>query len=437
VVVASMVGVGVLTTSGYTVNAVGSNQLMLLLWVVGGVAALCAALTLAELSAALPKAGGEYIILLEAYGPLAAFLSGWVSFLLGFAAPIAAAADAAAAYLLAPLGLTGAMATNVERALASAGILVFAAVHISGHSRTVRVQIAITMLKLVLLACFVLAGFAAGWRNGGNLADRPPLDFSVVRAMTFALVYITYAYFGWNGASFLAGEVKNPGRTLPRAIMLGTSAVMLLYLIVNTIYALALPAAEIQRIAGSDPNAVKPIAELAAVRLFGPRWGSRLSVATGLMMLSSLSAYVLTGPRVIFAMARAGQFPAIAGRLSTRYRTPAVATGLLVALALVLLWTGSFNSIVMYASVGMALFSMLTISSVYVLRWRRPDLARPFRTPGYPVVPAVYLIVSALVITAVFCKDYESALVATYSLLSVAAGVPAYYLWHLLKRPAG
>jgi basic amino acid/polyamine antiporter, APA family len=434
VVVASMVGVGVLTTSGYTVAAVGSNQLMLLLWVLGGVGALCAALTLAELSAALPKAGGEYVILLEAYGPLAAFLSGWVSFLLGFAAPIAAAANAAAAYLLSPLGLTGPTAAYAERALGSATILVFAVIHTSGRRRTVSVQFVVTVIKLFLLVWFVLAGFAVGRGQMANLVDRPPLDGKVVYSMMFSLVYITYAYFGWNAASYLAGEVEHPGRTLPRAIVFGTAAVMLLYLSVNTVYALALPAAEIKQIATRQGfDAVKPIAELAAARLFGPVWASRLSVAAGLMMLSSLSAYVLTGPRVAFAMARAGQFPSIAGRLSTRYRTPVIATVLLVALALLLLWTGSFGTIVMYASVGMALFSMLTIGSVYVLRWRRPELARPFRTPGYPIVPAIYLILSALLVTAVFCESAESARVAAYSVLSIGAGVPAYYVWRLFK----
>ena len=135
-----------------------------------------------------------------------------------------------------------------------------------------------------------------------------------------------------------------------------------------------------------------PIAELAAKRLFGAKVADPLSIAIGVTLLASLSAYVLTGPRVAYAMARAGHFPAIAGRLTARSRTPAVATLLQVAWALVLLWTGSFESIVIYAGVGLALFSMLAVSSIYVLRWTRPDLPRPFRTPGYPIVPAIFLI---------------------------------------------
>jgi len=432
VVVASMVGVGVLTTSGFTVDSVGSNQLMLFLWLLGGVAALCAALTLAELSAALPRAGGDYVILYEAYGPLAAFLAGWVTFLLGNAAPIAASASASASYLLAPLHLSGAQGRLAEQGTASLAILIFAAIHISGQRRTVRVQVTITAIKLMLLGLFVVAGLAAGWRHAANLADRPALDLKTVGEMTFSLVYITYAYFGWNAASYLAGEISQPGRNLPRAIGLGTGAVVLLYLAMNAVYALALPAAEVRRIAHEQgPNAVAPIAELAAARLFGSRWAAPLSVAIGLMLLSSVSAYILTGPRVAYAMARAGQFPALAGRLSPRFRTPAIATALLAALSIGMLWTGSFKSIVIYASLGMALFSILTIAAVYVLRIRQPSLPRPFRTPGYPLVPAVYILVSVVLSVAVFMKQIE---IAAWSLASIVAGVPFYYVWRAVRR---
>src|SRR5262249_51741555 len=256
-----------------------------------------------------------------------------------------------------------------------------------------------------------------GWRHGANLADRPPVDLGVAAAMLFSMVYISYAYTGWNAAAYLAGEIDDPGRRLPRAILIGTAAVTLLYLGLNTVYALALPAAEVRRIAERDGfDAVAPIAELAARRLFGPALAAPFSFAIGLTLLASLSAYVLTGPRVALAMARAGHFPAIAGRLAARSGTPAVATWAQVAWSLVLLWTGSFESIVIYAGVGLALFSMLSVSSFYVLRRTRPDLPRPFRTPGYPVVPAVFLVASALLSVAAFV---ERPRISVYSLLSI------------------
>lgn len=429
VIVASMVGVGVLTTSGYTVNSVGSNQLMLVLWVVGGVSAVCAALTLAELSAALPRAGGEFVILYEAYGPLAAFLSGWVTFIMGFAAPTAAAANVSATYLLAPFRD---LPQVLKPALGSLAIVVFALIHVSGRQLTVRVQGSITIVKLLLLVIFVLAGLAIGWRNAAHLNDLPPLTWPTVTAMLFSLVYITYAYFGWNAASYLAGEVRDPARDLPLSIVLGTAAVTFLYLAINIVYALALSAAQVQQIAQPNPQAVEPIAELAATRLFGQQWAAPLSIAFGLMLLSSLSAYILTGPRIAYAMARADQFPAVAGRLWARYQTPAFATIILAGISLLMLWTGTFEQIMVFASVGMAIFSILTIGAVYVLRWRRPDLKRPFRTPGYPFIPAIYLLITALLIGASFGNE-RSRFVSFSSLVCIAAGIPFYGAWRLLR----
>jgi APA family basic amino acid/polyamine antiporter len=426
VIVASMVGVGVLTTSGFTVNDVGSNQLMLGLWVVGGVVAAAGALTLCELTAALPETGGDYVYLRESYGPLVAFLSGWVSFLIGFAAPAAASAFGASKYLTAPLNLSGTTAETVQRALATVLTLAFAAVHVSGRGLTARVQGWVTALKLALLVLFMVAGLAAGRSHAANLADRPPLADWPVLAMLASLVYINYAYIGWNAASYLAGEFVDPQRQLPRAILLATVGVVLLYVGLNVVYALALSANDVRGIVRSEGiEAVAPIAERAARRLFGPRLSEPFSVAVGLMLLSSLSAYVLTGPRVVYAMAVAGQFPRVAARLTRRAGTPVVATVLQTCCTLAFLWVSTLASLVEYASIGLAIFSILAVSSVYVLRWRRPDLSRPFRTPGYPVTPLLFLVPTALLTGAAFA---QRATVSTYAVLSILAGVPLYYL---------
>ena len=335
VVVASMVGTGVLTTSGYTVATVGSNQWMLILWVVGGLTAVCGALTLAELSAAMPRTGGDYVYLHEAYGPLPAFLSGWVSFLIGFAGPGAAAGFASAKYLLGPFkDSLGMDIVLLERLVATGLILAFAAIHVLGRRQTEHVQAWITAIKLVLLAGFAAAGLYAGWPNSGE-PPRLHADHrrGALMGLLTSLVYIYYAYTGWNAASYMAGEVRDPQRLLPRAILLGTGGVLLLYMAVNVMYALALTPADLQAIIKDPANkegfdAVAPIAELAARRLFGTYWARPLSVAVGIMLLSSLSAYLLIGPRVIFAMAEAGQFPAMAARLTRKARTPGIATAL-------------------------------------------------------------------------------------------------------------
>jgi APA family basic amino acid/polyamine antiporter len=436
VIVASMVGTGVLTTSGFTVYTVGSNQLMLLLWVLGGVVAACGALTLCELTAALPRSGGDYVYLYEAYGPLVAFLSGWVSFVIGFSAPAALAGFGVATYLTAPLGLSDAVAVPLQRGLATVLILGFAVVHNTGRRQTAQVQGWITAVKLTLLVLLMVAGLAAGRGNLGHLSDRPAMTWDIFKSMMFSLVYISYAYTGWNAASYMAGEFTDPQRQLPRAIVLGTLGVTALYIGLNVFYALALSAEDVRALVPDRDHMYKvaPIAELAARRLFGERVAGPLSVAVGLMLLSSLSAYVLTGPRVTYAMAVAGQFPAVAGRLTTRAGTPAVATVLQTAITIALLWTGSFSSLMEYTSVGLAIFSMLAVSSIYVLRRRRPDLPRPFRTPGYPVTPAVFLLVTGVLTAAAFSNRPRE---STYALLSILAGVPIYYGWQAMRpRPS-
>ncbi len=433
VIVASMVGVGVLTTSGYTVIFVGSNQFMLALWVLGGITAACGALTLCELTAAMPRTGGDYVYLHEAYGPEVAFLSGWVSFLIGFAAPSASAAFGSAKYLTAPFALNGASALTVQRGLATGLILLFAWIHVSGRRRTAYVQGWITTIKLVLLGLFVVAGLYAGRGHFDHLADPKPITATRTVSMMFSLVFISYAYIGWNSASYLAGEFREPQRQLPRAILLGTAGVVVLYVGLNLVYALALSVDDLNAIVNDPKNtltnkvdAVAPIAELAASRLFGRNLSATFSVAVGLMLLSSLSAYLLTGPRVIYAMAVQGQFPAFAGKLTAKAGTPAIATAMQTICTLALLWTGSFESLLIYASVGLSIFSMLAISAIYVLRWTCPDLERPFRTPGYPVTPAVYLFVTAILTGAAF---YQRPTVSLYALASIIAGVPVYHVW--------
>ena len=284
-----------------------------------------------------------------------------------------------------------------EQALATAALVSFAVIHNSGRRQTAKVQGTITFLKLCGLVAFVVAGLSIGWRNSANLADFKPIDGKLAVSMMSSMVYIYYAYTGWNSAAYLAGEIRHAQRLLPWAILLGTALVMALYLALNVVYAFALSADEVRAIALGPSNhagreAVAPIAQIAAVRLFGPRWSAVFSIAFGMMLLSTLSAYVLIGPRVVYAMARSGQFPSIAARLRPGAGTPAVATMLQAGVALVLLWTGSFENLIIFAGVGLSLFSMLAVSSIYILRSRRPLLHWPFLAPGYPATPAVFLV---------------------------------------------
>lgn len=427
VVVASMVGVGVLVTSGYTVKNVGGNQPMLWLWVLGAVYALAGALTIAELGAMLPKSGGDYVFLYESYGPLAGFLSGWVSFLIGFGGPIAISATAAADYLLTSVYELGDVPSVAKKALASGFIAAFAVIHSLGRTTSARVQGAATIIKVALLSVLAIAGIYAGRGGGANLADVPPITFDFLRNMLFSMVYISYAYTGWNAAGYIGGEVKDPHRTLPRAILLGTAGVAVLYLALNLFYALALRASLV--IAAKD---VEHIASMAAAQVFGERTAKPLSIAVGLMLLSTASAYILTGPRILHAMAERKQFPAFAGKLTKTTQTPARATFIQCAWSIVILWLVDLQGLLTYAGVGLAIFSMLTVSSVYVLRIKHPEWHRPFKTPGYPVTPAFFLVISALLTAAAFSKARTPSL---YACAAILIGVPVYYLAPGLRRP--
>ncbi len=431
VVVASMIGVGILTTSGLAVYHLGSTQIVLWLWVIGGLAALCGALSLAELSAALPRNGGEYVIYLETYGRLPAFLAGWVTFQAGFSCPIAAASSAAASYLLAPIAIPDHLAPHARLALAIGALIFFGIVHASGTNRAARLQGVVTVAELVGLGLFAITGLALGWRNASNLNDLPTFSGDLATEMFANLVYVAYGYTGWNAAAYLAGDVKDAPRVVPRAILIGTLLVTGLYIALNLVYAFAIDAAEVKRLGREslarygDLQGIEPIAQISAGRLFGQGWSTPFSIAVGLILLATCSAFVLTGPRVMFAMARAGQFPAFVGRMSPRTGTPVIATALQVGWAVVLLVTGSFDAIVRYAGLALSFVSMFTVAAVFVLRIKQPDLPRPFRVPLYPIVPAIYLLIAGALTLAVAIKEPW---LAGASLVSILSGVPLYPL---------
>ncbi|MDB5351922.1 MAG: amino acid transporter [Planctomycetota bacterium] len=431
-VVSSTVGGGVLSTSGYVALDVGSNRLMLLLWVIGGVIAACGALSLAEVSASLPRSGGEFVILSEAYGPLIGFLGGWVSLIFGFVAPIAATGSAAASYLLSPCGMTGLLPI---RNLATIAIVGFALTHAAGRAHTERVQGLVTAGTIAALSAFVVAGIWVASPGLASITDRPPVLRFPGAAMFVGLIFVSYAYTGWNGASYVAGEIADSQRILPLSILLGTGMVVALYIGLNAVFALAVPIEELRMMADREGrDSIERIAAIAARRLFNPPGANAVSLGLGVVLLASLSAMLLTGPRVAVAMAREGRMPSFLGRNSRRNETPATATALVAAGAIVLLWSGRFEAIVFAAGVGLALNSLLTVAAVYVLRWSQPDLPRPFRVPGYPVLPAIYLVLTAASLGFAFV-DREQRLTSLAGLAGVVAGIPVYFLGRRGKPP--
>ena len=427
VVIASMVGTGILVSPGYMMASLQNYPIIFGLWALGGLLALCGALCVAELAAALPRAGGEYVYLREAYGPMPAFLSGWTSFFLGFSAPLAVAGYIAALYLLTPFGVTQNETGHLIQIVAAIIIIAITLPNLMGHRHSAWTQNLTTIIKLGLFVALVIMAFLFGGGTLAHVSEGQAIGSIKLGTATTQLFYVMFAYSGWNAASYLAGEVRDPGRTLPRSLLLGAGLVVVLYLALNLTFAYAVPLADV----GFD-NAER-VPQLAVENLFGPRASSVFSVLLGLTFLATVSAFIITGPRVYYAMASDGLFPSIAGRVSPKGQVPAYAMLLQSACAVIILFVTDFQNLYKYASVGLSLFALLFIAAVYVLRWRRPEMERPFRVPGYPVVPAIFMVVILFMAVFAFIQWRKPSL---FSLGSILAGVPVYYIWSSLRRRA-
>jgi APA family basic amino acid/polyamine antiporter len=280
------------------------------------------------------------------------------------------------------------------------------------------VQNVLTGLNLALLGGFILAGFAAAGSGaqaitaGGEFWAAPRWS-----AHAGALLFVMFAYSGWNAAAYLSEEVERPERNLPRALLLGTLTVTVLYLLLNLLLFAAVPARELR--------GVVPVVEVAAKRLFGSGAGAWLAALIGLVILASLSAYMLIGPRVYFAMARDGLFLRFAARVHPRFGTPALSIVAQGVCAVVMILSGTFGQLLKYIGFALGIFPLLTVAGLLVLRRREPGRVRPFRVWGYPLVPLLYLVAMGWILAVSLANDPGPALVA---LATVAAGIPVYWL---------
>jgi len=420
VVIASMVGTGILVSPGYMMVTLKNYPVIFGLWALGGLLALCGALCVAELAAALPRAGGEYVYLREAYGPMPAFLSGWTSFFLGFSAPLAVAGYIAALYLLTPFGLADNKAGPIIKIAAAAIILVITLPNLMGHRQSAWTQNLTTLLKFGLFVLLVVLAFLFGKGHLANINEGQSIGKIQLGTAATQLFYVMFAYSGWNAAGYLAGEVKNPGRILPRSLLLGAGLVIALYLALNLVFAYAVPLADV-----GFENA-EQVPQLAVQNLFGQRASSIFSVLLGLAFLATVSAFIITGPRIYYAMAKNGLFPSVAAYVSQKGRVPIYAMIAQSVCAIVILFLTDFQNLYKYAAVGLSVFAMLFIAAVYVLRWRRPEMERPFRVPGYPVVPAIFMFVILFMTVFAFMQWPKPSIC---SLGSILVGIPVYYVW--------
>ncbi len=413
--VSNMVGTGVFTSLGFQARGLHTTFALLLLWVVGGVAAACGALSYAELGAALPRSGGEYVYLGRAYHPLVGFLGGWVSMTAGFAAPIALAGIAFGRYVGAVVPVAPLPASLV---LVGAAALLHATNLTAGR----RVQVALTVANLLLIVGFVAAGLARGGQPV-PLAPTPDAWREVASpAFAVSLVYVGYAYTGWNAAGYVAGEVRDPRRAVPLAAALGTGLVAWCYLLLNYTFLRLAPLADLE--------GVVEVGALAARHAFGPAGATVVSATIALLLVATVSAMVLAGSRVTQAVAGGMQR---AGVLSARTAggTPRNAVFAQAALVALLLLTNSFERVMAYTGFTLTLTSLLAVVGLLVLRVREPALPRPYRAWGYPVTPLVYVAVSLWTLGFVLAERPRESLLG---LATVLAGVPVW--WGLRDRPS-
>jgi APA family basic amino acid/polyamine antiporter len=400
-----MIGAGVFTTSGFALGDLGRPEPVLLAWVIGGLVAMCGALSYGALARRIPESGGEYTFLSQTVHPLAGFLAGWVSLLVGFTAPIAAAALGLQAYLSDSFGLGGRPEWIGTTAILIAGLM---------HGLKLRTGVVLQNtavgLKLAIIAGFVLLG-ALRIPSQPDAAILPGADLGL-GAFAVTLVWISFAYSGWNAAVYVAGEVREPERNLHRSLWLATGLVMLIYLSLNAVFLYSAPAASL---AGKAE-----VGAIAAEALGGPALRQAVSVLVALALFTSISSMVMAGPRVYARMAEDGLFPR---RLGMAREVPRAAVALQVGLAVLVAWFSGLRELLGFIGFTLGISAAATIGGLIALRHREGPLRVP--VPGYPWVPGIFILTTLGAAGFMAAREPHE---AGMGLLTVGLGIPVYWL---------
>jgi APA family basic amino acid/polyamine antiporter len=432
IILSNVIGGGIffvpILVAGLVPSAVG----MLGVWLLGGVLAFAGAMAYAELAALRPKAGGEYVYLREAFGPLAAFLTGWTSFVAGFSGAIAAGAVLLAEFigrfipaagdrtvlLAIPLPVVP-LTVTPQSLVALATIVVLSSIHMRGLGPGRIVHNVLAGLKVSGIVIFIALGLSLGTGSASYLGSTHEV-ITPATGWLLALIPVMFSYSGWNAAAYVAEEIRDPGRNVPIALGLGTAAVVVIYLMLNVLYVFAMPLADIAAVQNGR------LMDMVAERLFGFVAGNVLAVFTIISIAASISAMVLAGPRVYFAMARDGAFLPSVAQVHPRFRTPARAIWAQAIWSAILVMSATLSELVNYTGFAIVLFSGVAVAALFVLRFRQPDAERPFRTWGYPYAPGLFVFASAAMLLHRLWTEPEPTL---YGLLIIVVGVPLYYLF--------
>jgi APA family basic amino acid/polyamine antiporter len=432
IVVGTMIGSAIFLVPSSMVKNVGSPLMVLAVFVFGGVLSLCGALSYAELAAALPAAGGEYVYLREAYGPLWGFIYGWTQMWVAKSGSIATLATGFFIYLAnfqpelntiwvvvpLPLGESGhPLEIRYGQLLAMGVIAVLALINYFGVKVGGDVQVIVTLVKVGLIAGIIVIGLGTAHGSAANYHTSTPASGGILGFFA-ALVAALWAYDGWNNVVMVASEVRKPQRILPLALILGTLTVIAIYLLANLAYFRVLPAdavASTDRVAGESMR-----------RVFGAPGAAAVSVAAMISIFAALNGSIMTGARVPFAMARDGLFFRSVQFVHPQHRTPSVSILVLSAWASLLVLSGRYDQLYTYVIFASVLLYGMATASVIVLRRKRPDMPRPYRTLGYPVVPIVFVLGIACLVVSTLIKSPRESLMG---LALIALGLPFYFHW--------
>lgn len=437
IVVGTVIGSGIFLVPKRMIAETGDTGTMFTVWIVGGLLTLFGALTYAELAAAMPEAGGEYVFLREAYGPFWGYLYSWTQLAVAKSGSIATLGSGFYLYLSVFMpALNHSVATipyhigpggslleiHVGQLIAIAVIAVLCAINYVGVESGGKFQVAVTALKMVLLAGVVVIGIFSPSGSYSHLSESAGVGngFSGYFA---ALVGALWAYDGWNNVSMVSSEIREPQRNLPRALIFGTAAVMLTYLLINVAYFHVLSP---QQVSETDQVAAAMMAAL-----FGSVGARAVTVAVMISILAALNGSILSGARVPYAMARDGYFFGPVARVHPAYRTPGVAMIVLCAWSCVLILSGWYEQLYNFVIFGSWILYAMTAASVFVLRRKRPEMVRPYRVAGYPVVPALFVAVAAVLLASTLHHSPRESLMG---LAFMAVGIPIYFHFRRLKR---
>lgn len=433
VVVGTIIGSGIFLVPAEMMQAVGSAKLVYLAWVVGGLLSFFGALTYAELGAMKPDAGGEYVYMRDAYGPLAGFLYAWTWFIVAKPASIATVTSGivrvlgtfAALSFLSETAFRVGIAVSWGQLVAIGATIFISTLNYIGIKRAGEFQLFFTILKIAMVLGIVAVAFSYAGGGWGNFATGFEGAKGGIAGFIAALVAALWAYDGWNDLNMVAGEVRRPERSIPIALIAGVAMVAALYMLLNAAVQYVMAAT---MIAASE----RPASDAMAM-ILGP-WGAGVvSAGMALSMLVTLNGTVMSGARVPFAMARDGYFFNAMAEVHPRFRTPSVSIVVQAALAiLLLLFAGTFRQLFSLAIFAEWLFYMLATSTVFVFRVREPNAVRPYRTWGYPVVPVIFILASAILLYYTFTDNLRNSAAGTAVIL---AGIPVY-LWFARKKPA-